>query len=254
MLYLIGLGLEYEKDISIRGYEAIKKSKYIYLENYTSLLQVNKEKLESFYKKEIILATRMCLEQTEIIINQAQEHIVSVLVIGTPLFATTHTELLLRAQKHGIKTQVVHNASILNVMGSCGLYSYTFGRTVSIVKFTETWKPTSFYDAIKNNYEAGLHTLCLLDLKVDEKESWYMDGHIALNQLLEAEEITRYNLLNTYTKIFVICRFGCENQKIYFDSIGNLLNLDFGPPLHSLIIPGPMDRIEEELVNDMFKS
>ena len=55
-LYLIGLGLADETDVSIKGLEIIKKSNRIYLESYTSVLGVNKEKLESFYKKDIIIA------------------------------------------------------------------------------------------------------------------------------------------------------------------------------------------------------
>lgn len=35
--------------------------------------------------------------------------------------ATTHTDLLLRAKKRNIQTHVVHNASIMNAAGACGL-------------------------------------------------------------------------------------------------------------------------------------
>lgn len=31
----------------------------------------------------------------------------------------------------------------------------------------DTWRPDSFYDRIAANRRAGLHTLCLLDIKVD---------------------------------------------------------------------------------------
>ena len=30
----------------------------------------------------------------------------------------------------------------------------------------DTWRPDSFYDRIAANRRAGLHTLCLLDIKV----------------------------------------------------------------------------------------
>ena len=43
VLYLIGLGLGNEKDITIKGYEAIKKSSKVYLESYTSILGVDKK-------------------------------------------------------------------------------------------------------------------------------------------------------------------------------------------------------------------
>ena len=38
MFYLIGLGLGDEKDITIKGYEAIQRCTKVYLESYTSVL------------------------------------------------------------------------------------------------------------------------------------------------------------------------------------------------------------------------
>jgi len=35
--------------------------------------------------------------------------------------ATTHADLLLRAKEHGVGTKVIHNASIINAVGCCGL-------------------------------------------------------------------------------------------------------------------------------------
>lgn len=61
-----------------------------------------------------------------------------------------------------IKYQVVHNASIMNAIGCCGLQLYSFGETISIPYWSETWQPDSFYDKIKINRDNGLHTLCLL--------------------------------------------------------------------------------------------
>jgi hypothetical protein len=45
VLYLIGLGLADEKDITIKGLEAVKRCSKVYLEAYTSILGVSKEKL-----------------------------------------------------------------------------------------------------------------------------------------------------------------------------------------------------------------
>jgi diphthine synthase len=83
--------------------------------------------------------------------------------------ATTHTDLVLRAWKRKIPTEVIHNASIMNAIGCTGLQLYSFGHTVSIPFWTESWKPDSFYDRIKANKQLGLHTLCLLDIKVKEQ-------------------------------------------------------------------------------------
>lgn len=57
---------------------------------------------------------------------------------------------------------VIHNASIMNAAGCCGLQLYNFGQTISMVFFTDTWKPDSWYEKILINKKAGLHTLCLL--------------------------------------------------------------------------------------------
>lgn len=45
MLYLIGLGLSNEKDITVAGLEIVKKAERVYLEAYTSILMIEKEKL-----------------------------------------------------------------------------------------------------------------------------------------------------------------------------------------------------------------
>jgi diphthine synthase len=85
--------------------------------------------------------------------------------------ATTHTDLVIRARELGIPVQVIHNASIMNAIGACGLQLYNFGQTISIVFFTETWRPDSFYDRIKENRALGLHTLCLLGgLRTERKQ------------------------------------------------------------------------------------
>ena len=39
---------------------------------------------------------------------------------------------------------------------------------MSIVFFTDTWRPDSFYARVAANRARGLHTLCLLDIKVRE--------------------------------------------------------------------------------------
>jgi len=45
MLYLVGLGLADETDITVKGLEIVKRAARVYLEAYTSILLVDKEKL-----------------------------------------------------------------------------------------------------------------------------------------------------------------------------------------------------------------
>jgi diphthine synthase len=45
MFYIIGLGLGGAEDITVRGFEIVKKAERVYLEAYTSILTVGKEVL-----------------------------------------------------------------------------------------------------------------------------------------------------------------------------------------------------------------
>lgn len=85
MLYLIGLGLSDEKDVTVRGLEAIKGSTRVYLEAYTSILGVGQDRLEAFYGKPIIVADRDMVEtQSDDILADAHSLDVSFLVVGDP--------------------------------------------------------------------------------------------------------------------------------------------------------------------------
>lgn len=116
------------------------------------------------------MADRDLVEQgADDILNGASTSDVALLVVGDPFGATTHTDLVLRAEEQGIPVKVVHNASILNAVGCCGLQLYSFGETVSIPYWTDSWQPDSFYDKILNNYTNNMHTLCLLGERVLKK-------------------------------------------------------------------------------------
>lgn len=76
---------------------------------------------------------------------------------------------MLRADALKIPYTVIHNASVMNAVGAVGLALYNYGQTVSIPFFTETWRPDSWLPRIEENMKLGLHTLCLLDIKVKEQ-------------------------------------------------------------------------------------
>lgn len=163
-LWMIGLGLGDERDVTLKGADAIRAADVVFLESYTSVLGVPPERLRAAYGKEVQIAYRETVEsEAERIIGPAAAGgVVAFLVVGDPFCATTHTDLLIRAQQRGVQTHVVHNASIMNAAGACGLQLYNFGQTVSIPYFTDEWRPDSFYDKIKYNAGGGMHTLALL--------------------------------------------------------------------------------------------
>jgi diphthine methyl ester synthase len=85
MLYLIGLGLADETDITIRGFNAVKKCTRVYLESYTSILHIPKERLETFFGKDVIVADREMVEShADEILHNAQNEDIAFLVVGDP--------------------------------------------------------------------------------------------------------------------------------------------------------------------------
>jgi diphthine synthase len=85
MLYLIGLGLGDETDITLKGLNAIKKCSRVYLESYTSILGIPHERLEDLYGKKVVLADREMVESgAEEILRGADKEDIAFLVVGDP--------------------------------------------------------------------------------------------------------------------------------------------------------------------------
>lgn len=229
VFYLIGLGLGDHRDITVRGLECVKQCSYLYLEYYTSVLGVDKDALEAFYEKPIQVADRDFVEnRADEIYMQAKSSNIALLVVGDPLCATTHVDIILRAKKEGIKVEVIHNASVMGAVASCGLQLYQFGYTVSIPWFEEGWSPSSFYERIQYNSKGGMHTLCLLDIKVKEPDyeamvkfgkvrympPRFMTVNTAIEQLLQVEEEKQEGVISRSTLAVGMARLGQETQQV----------------------------------------
>eukprot|EP00802_Teleaulax_amphioxeia_P022465 Tamp_22913.p1 GENE.Tamp_22913~~Tamp_22913.p1 ORF type:complete len:340 (+),score=90.74 Tamp_22913:155-1021(+) len=264
VLYLIGLGLGDEKDITVKGLETVKRCKAVFLEAYTSILGVEKERVEAFYGREIALMDREAVEQEcDTMLEMAKTEEVAFLVVGDVYGATTHTDIAVRAREMGVAIKVIHNASIMNACGACGLQLYNFGQTVSFCFWTDTWRPQSFIDKVVVNKKMGLHTLCLLDIKVKEQSEEnmargrkiyepprYMTVNQALEQLLETikERSDIAAVLTEDTLCVGLARVGQDSQCIASGPMKELVHFDFGGPLHSMIIPGDMHYLEEDML------
>ncbi len=246
-LNIIGIGLDNEKDITLKGLELVKASDYIYLESYTSLLNCKIEKLEELYNKKIILADRKCVEGDDNeIIKNAKDNNVSLLIIGDPFSATTHLDLMQRAKKNNIKVNIVNNASVLTAVGIVGLQLYKYGKTTSIPYPQDNFKPETAYNVIKENKD--LHTLCLLDIKADLDK--YMTVNEAIQVLLDIEENRKENVFTKDTLCVGCARLSADDYIVKTSKAKDLLNFDFGKPLHCLIIPGKLHFMEEEVLKE----
>jgi diphthine synthase len=177
-----------------------------------------------------------------VILKAAETGKVVLLVPGDPLIATTHVALRMQAEKLGIKTRIVHGASILSaVIGLSGLHNYKFGKSVTI-PFSEISETP--YEVIAQNKKLGLHTLCLLDVKVEEKH--YMKIHQGLEMLLKIEEKRKEKIVTMNRLVVGIARAGSNNLTVKAGFLKDLLNYNFGNPPHSLIFPGKLHFMEAE--------
>jgi diphthine methyl ester synthase len=245
-LYIIGIGLGTEKDITMRGLEIVNKCDEVYLERYTSLLQCSFQDLAKFYGREITLADRTTAENgMEKIVEQAKTEDVAFLVIGDAFSATTHIELFRLAKENNIKVEVVHNASILTAVGITGLQLYKFGKTTSIPFLDDFPQLETPYHIIKANKEIGAHTLCLLDIKEDKER--FMTVPQSIEVLQDIEKRLQENVITDDLFVVGCARLGTDNI-VKAGLLKEIKKEDFGAAPHCLIIPGKMHFSEEEIL------
>ena len=246
MLYLVGLGLYDEKDISLNGLEAIKDADVVYAEFYTArLFGGDLKSLENLASVKINILAREEVEEDNLPIKMAKEKDVAFLTAGDPLMATTHSDILMEARKKGIKTRVIHASSILSAApGIAGLQAYKFGKVTTIPRPEKNYFPHSPYQVIYENKKMGLHTLVLLDIQAHR--DYYMTANEGLAYLIRVEEERKEGLISDDTMAVALARAGSKNPLVRADKIGKLLAEDFGGPLHCIIIPGDLHFLEAE--------
>ena len=247
-LYIIGLGLHDEKDISIKGLETVRKCDRVYIENYTSLLQCSMEDLEKLYGKEVIPADRTSSEQGAAkIIAEAKKKNVAFLVVGDPLSATTHVELLAMAKEKGVKAEVIHNASVLTAIGITGLQLYKFGRTTSIPFIKDHPHLETPYKVLQQNQYLDMHTLFLLDLKPEENRFMTVSEALEIMQGIESRK--KENVIKENMLVVGCARVGRTEALIFSGPLEKIKKADFGKPPHCLIIPANLHFVEQEMLS-----
>lgn len=247
-LYIIGIGLSDEKDITVKGLEIVKKAEFVYLETYTSVMQRSARELEKFYGKKLIHADRNLVEnRPDEMIDRAKTKDVAFLVAGDPLSATTHIDLMMRAKEKGVDVKTIFNASVLTAVGITGLQLYKFGKTTSI-PFTENVKAETPYNVLKTNKENRMHTLMLLDLDPEKKR--FMTVNDAISILLGIEESRKENIFTEDTFVVGCARLGSDDFFIKAGKIKDLDGVRFGKPPHCLIVPSELHFMEEEALKE----
>jgi len=245
-LIFIGLGLRDEHGVSLEGFERIKRADVVFAEAYTSMLSEGSlDRLKKMTGKEIVLLDRIAVEDGRNILDACEGRTVALLIAGDPMSATTHVDLRLRAIQKGLETEIVHGSSILTaVPGILGLQHYKFGRTTTIPFPQEGYSPTSPYDVIAENLSRGLHTLMLLD--IDAENSRYMTANEAMHLLQDMERRVGRGVISDNTLVCVVARAGAPDCLAKAGRLAELVHVDFGGPLHAIVIPGRLHFLEEE--------
>jgi len=241
MLTFVGLGLYDKTDVSEKGLASIRNADYVYLECYTSrLMGTTIEELGNYYKKPVHPLFRDDVEQhPEEMLDKAEKKNVVFLCAGDPMVSTTHADLRMRAAERGIRTAIIHAASIASaVCGVSGLQNYRFGKSCSVPFPQKNWSPTTPIDVIAQNLSLRLHTLVYLDIQNEQ----YMTVREAVT-LLEAMAEKKGCRIPLYVGI---ARVGSEEPVIIAGTAEKILSADFGPPLHILIVPAELHDMERE--------
>lgn len=248
MLAFVGLGLYDRKDISVRGLELVRVADFVFLESYTSVLGgADIRELEAWYGRQVRTVTRETIEiDPEEILSLAEEKQVVLLVGGDPMISTTHTDLRMRACRRGIDTTIVNGSSISTaVCGLSGLQNYRFGKSCSLPFPHGGWAPATPIEVIAGNLSRDLHTLVYLDISGDR----CMTIPEALEILSDLAGKKGISL-----PLFVgIARAGSDCPVVVAGNDRKLRAVDFGPPLHVLVIPASLHVMEREYL-EMFAS
>jgi diphthine synthase len=241
VLWFVGLGLWDLEDVSLRGRRAIGEADRVFLEGYTSRLGgAVVEAMEAAWDRPVTVLSRDDVEnRPDEIIEAARNGTAAFLVPGDPMVSTTHIDLRLRAHALGIETRIVHGASIATAApGLAGLQNYRFGPATSLPFPHGRWRPTSPVAAIRENLERNLHTLVYLDIQPDR----CMLIPEALDLIEAAAEETGVEI-----PLYVGCaRVGSPNPVVAAGTADRLRDVDFGGPLHILMVPGELHVMERE--------
>lgn len=250
-LWFVGLGLDDERGLSRRALDVLARSE-VFAEEYTAVASPGTlDRLAGEIGRPIERLTRPMLEaETPILYALRRSPRVALLVVGDPFAATTHVALRLAAERAGHTWRYLPNASILTAAaGFLGLMPYRFGRTVSLPLPAPGFAPRSPLDQIAGNRKSGLHTLVLLDLSPEQGR--FLTAGPALALLRERDP--EGSVLGDADRLAVAARVGRDDAAGFFGTFARLRTVDFGPPMHALIVLAADLHFEEAAALERFR-
>jgi len=251
VLWFVGLGLEDERGLSRHALDVLRSSE-VFSEEYTAVAAPGSiERLGVELGRPVTKLRRAQVEgETEILRALDRSAQVALVVVGDPFAATTHVSLRLAAEKAGHTWKYLPNASILvAAAGFLGLSHYRFGRTVSLPFPAPGFEPRSPLEQMAANRAGDLHTLVLLDL-APEIGRFLLAGEAMaiLRQRDPSGQVVADDDL-----LAVAARVGRASAAGFFGPFRELRGRDFGPPLHTLVVPARRLHFEEQAALDRFR-
>lgn len=76
----------------------------------------------------------------------------------------------------------------------------------------------------------------------------YMSASVAAKQLLDLIGSKQNQLMSEDSRVIGLARIGSETQSIRWCTLKEMVDTDLGPPLHSLVIPGLLHPLEQEML------
>lgn len=243
----MGVGPHGPDGLTPASIRAVVLAGAVFADDYTALFPKDTlEFLQRTRSAPILRLGRERLESGKEILEAAAARGGAVLLVpGDPMAATTHVALRIEAVRRAIPVRVLFAPSITHTAFSeAGLQHYKAGRVVTL-PFPETgFAPTSPLEKLAENLKAGAHTLVLLDLKGEQGR--FMTANEAIRLLLELGRKLESSAFSDGTLVVVVARAGEPDAVVHAGSAKRMLALDFGPPMHSLIVPGSLHFEERE--------
>lgn len=248
MFYLVGLGLFDERDMSLKALECLRNVDKIYAEFFTSrLFGSSFEAIEELIGQEIEVLVRNEVEEESKFLEEAKDSNVALITGGDPLIATTHSEFLVECRQKGIDYEVIHGSSILSSAPAIsGLQAYKFGKVTTIPFPDYNFYPKSPYFAIEDNLKMDMHTLVLLDIQAHRDRYMTVNEGLEYLMSIKGDLEDGEGLIDENTLALGIARVGSKDGVVKAGKIGELIDYDFGGPLHCIIIPSKLHIVEAE--------
>ncbi|MEM3851514.1 MAG: diphthine synthase [Methanomassiliicoccales archaeon] len=247
-LVFVGAGLGGIDGMSGAALRAVRDADCIYVETYTGIF--DRTMLTELQKlnPRVIPLGRKDVENPDAILSAAAVQNVVLLSTGESMAGTTHISLRLQAIERSIPAHLIFGASVFTAApAAAGLQQYKFGRTTTLPRFREGYRPTSPASVVESNFNAGLHSLVLLD--VDSETQQGMDAAEGISELMEMGKSISSTVLGEETFVCVLSRLGTSEEEVRAGRMGALRSQIFGPPPHCLIVPAKLHFMEAEALS-----